>query len=137
MPIQRTLLERIRNPARGDARELYVSQSEVFESVLRNLERILNTCQGNCLTDERYGLPHLTSVQSSMPHSIAGFEASIRKTVELFEPRLTAVRIRHAPSPDRQMDLRFEITGIIQDEDGRRNIRFETYADDQGRLKVR
>lgn len=137
MPIQRTLLERIRNPGRADARELYVSSSEVFNSVLRNLERILNTCQGNCLTDERYGLPHLTAIQSAMPQSIAGFEAAIRNTIERFEPRLTGVRIRHNPSRDRPMELRFEITGTIQDEDGKRSIRFETYADEQGRLRVK
>ncbi len=137
MPIQRTLLERIREPGDGSGRDLYVSTTDVFRSILANLEMILNTTQGNCLTDERYGLPHLTQVQSTMPHSMAGFEAAIRQTVERFEPRLSQVRIRHAPSADRPMDLRFEITGVVQDEDGRQSVRFETYADEHGRLRVR
>jgi type VI secretion system protein len=137
MPIQRTLLERIRTPGRTDARDLYISSSDIFRSVLGNLEQILNTCQGNCLTDDRYGLPHLSDVRSSMPHSMASYLSAIRKTIELFEPRLSGVRIRHSPSPDRAMELRFEISGVIQDEDGRRAIRFETFADEQGRLCVK
>lgn len=137
MPIQKTLLERIRSPLPPGQRHMYVSSTEVFNSVLNNLQNLLNTVQGNCLTDDRYGLPHLSEVRGTMPHSVARFEAAIRQTIERHEPRLTAVRVRHAPDDRGGVLLRFEISGLIQDEDGRHTVRFETYADDQGRLKIR
>jgi type VI secretion system lysozyme-like protein len=137
MPIQRTLLERIRNPAPAGQRQLHVSSTEVFNSVLSNLQNVLNTVQGNCLTDDRYGLPHLTEIRSTMPHSVARYEAAIRHTIERHEPRLSAVRVRHAPDDRGGVLLRFEISGLIQDEDGRHSVRFETFADDQGRLNIR
>ena len=113
------------------------SVTELTNSILNNLHNVLNTCQGNCLIDEKYGLPHLTAVRSAMPGSIAPYEAAIRNTIEKHEPRLTAVRVRHAPSGEKGLDLRFEISGLIHDEEGRRTIRFETYADDEGRLRVK
>ena len=137
MPIQRTLLERLRNPGPAGQRQLHASTSGIFESILANLRNVLNTNQGNCLTDEHYGLPHVTTIRSAMPWSIASFVAAIRATIERHEPRLSNVRVRHAPGNDRGMALRFEISGLVQDEDRRTSVRFETYADEEGRMKVR
>lgn len=137
MGVNRTLLERIRDPGRAGQRELRVPVNVVFDSILRNVQKILNTTQGNCLTDEKYGLPHLSSVRSAMPFSLGAYEACIRATVERHEPRLVGLRVRHSPSPDRPMELRFEISGMIQTEDGRQAMRFETVADDDGRLTVK
>jgi type VI secretion system lysozyme-like protein len=137
MAIQRTLLERLRNPDPAGKRQLHVSTSDIFESILTNLRNVLNTNQGNCLTDERYGLPHMTAVRNSMPHSVASFVAAIQATIEEHEPRLSNVRVRHAPGADRGMALRFEVSGLVQDEENRTSVRFETYADEEGRMKVR
>lgn len=137
MTIQRTLLERLRDPGPTGERKLRVSTQDVLDSVLSNLQKLLNTCHGNCLTDENYGLPHMTTVQSTMPKSVKGFEAAIRSTIERNEPRLRSVRVRHSPGDGSGMQVRFEISGLIMDEDERTAVRFETYADDSGRLVVR
>ena len=137
MAIQRSLLERLRYPDPAGERQLHTSTSEIFESILTNLRNVLNTNQGNCLTDERYGLPHMTSIRTSMPHSVASFVSAIQATIAEHEPRLNNVRVRHAPGPDRGMALRFEISGIVEDEDNRTSVRFETYADEEGRMRVR
>lgn len=137
MSINRTLLERIRNPDPWGERRLHVSTSDVRDSILMNLQNVLNTAQGNCLTDERYGLPHLSAIRSAMPGSIAAYEASIRGTIARNEPRLSSIRVKHTPNDDRHMELRFEISGLVIDEEGKTQIRFETYADEEGRLKLR
>ena len=137
MTIQRTLLERIRNPDPAGHRQTRASTNEIFESILINLQNVLNTNQGNCLTDERYGLPHLSSIREIMPQSVAAFVAAIQATIERHEPRLSNVRVRHSPGDGRGMSLRFEISGLVKDEDNRMNVRFETYADDEGRMRVR
>ncbi|MBU0617444.1 MAG: type VI secretion system baseplate subunit TssE [Planctomycetes bacterium] len=137
MAIQRTLLERLRNPDPAGQRQLRASTSDIFDSILTNLRNVLNTNQGNCLTDERYGLPHMSTIRNSMPRSVSGFVSAIQATIEEHEPRLSNVRVRHAPGTDRAMALRFEISGLVQDEDNRTSVRFETYADEEGRMRVR
>jgi type VI secretion system protein len=135
MAMQRTLLERLRNPGPPGRRDP-VTLGEVQRSILNNLQNLLNTCRGTCLTDPEYGLPHMTTVQNSMPDSLRGFEAAIRATIEHYEPRLTSVRVRHKPHRDDVLELRFEISGLIVDDAERTSVRFETYADDEGRLIV-
>ncbi|TWT41800.1 lysozyme-like protein [Phycisphaerae bacterium RAS1] len=137
MPVQRTLLERIRRPGPSGARQLRVSAGEVSDSILKNLQDILNTAQGNCLIDHNYGLPHMTAIRSAMPRSIASFEAAIRTTIEKFEPRLKNVRVVHAPKRSDGMELRFDISGVVIDEDGRTTVRFQTFADEDGKLVVK
>ncbi|MGD8454184.1 MAG: type VI secretion system baseplate subunit TssE [Phycisphaerae bacterium] len=137
MARQRTLLERLRNPEPAGERQSRVSITEVQNSILMNLQCLLNTCRGNCLTDPDYGLPHLTAVRSQMPDSIRGLEAAIRASIERHEPRLSSVRVRHKPHRDDGLELRFEISGTVVDEDERLAVRFETFADDEGRLIVR
>ncbi len=137
MAIQRTLLERLRDLEPSAERRLRVSSSEIFDSILRNLHNLLNTTQGNCLTDPQYGLPHLTTIRSAMPQSVASYESAIRTAIQRYEPRLAHVRVRHAPSGDSQFELRFEISGLIIDEDTRTSVRFETVAGDNGKIVVR
>jgi type VI secretion system protein len=137
MAMQRTLLERLRNPDPPGRRQMRVSISEVQGSILTNLQNLLNTCRGNCLTDTEYGLPHMTTVQNSMPDSLRGFEAAIRATIEHYEPRLSSVRVRHKPHRDDTLELRFEVSALIVDENERTTVRFETFADEEGRLVVR
>ena len=136
MTPQRTLLERLRNPGPPGQRRSHVSVAEVQDSILANLQCLLNTCRGNCLTDPDYGLPHLTTVRSAMPHSIRSFEVAIRASIEKHEPRLLNVRVRHTPHRDDGLELRFEITGLIVDESRRTSVRFETYANEEGRVVV-
>jgi type VI secretion system protein len=137
MAIQRALLERLRYPDPAGKRQMHASTTEIFESILTNLRNVLNTNQGNCLTDERYGLPHMSAIRNSMPHSISRFVAAIQSTIEEHEPRLSNVRVRHAPGADRGMALRFEVSGFVEDEENRTSVRFETYADEEGRMRVR
>jgi type VI secretion system protein len=137
MAIQRTLLERLRKPDPAGRRQLHASTSDIFESILTNLRNVLNTNQGNCLTNAHYGLPHMTAIRNSMPHSISRFVAAIQATIEAHEPRLSNVRVRHAPGSDRGMALRFEVSGLVEDEENRTSVRFETYADEEGRMRVR
>lgn len=134
--LQRTLLERIRHPEPAGQRRSRVSPAELQDSILHNLQDILNTTQGNCLIDPDYGLPHLTSVRSAMPDSIRGFEAAIATALERHEPRLSHMRVRHAPHREDGLELRFEISGLVVDEQSNLSMRFETYADEEGRLIV-
>ncbi len=137
MAPQRTLLERLRDPGPAGQRQLHVSTAEIQVSIQANLQKLLNTCQGNCLIDPNYGLPHMTEVRSRMPESVAGFEGAIRNTISRHEPRLHNVRVQHRPHRDDGLELRFVVSGVIEEDGNRTAVRFETYADDEGRVVVR
>ncbi len=137
MGLRLSLLERLRNPGPANARDMDPSAREVADSILRNLQNMLNTTQGNCLTDLRYGLPHMTTIQSQMPESVRGFLAEIKTTIERNEPRLRSLRVRHAPQKENQMELRFEVSGLIVDDHDRTSVRFETFVDDSGKMQIR
>jgi type VI secretion system protein len=132
-----TLFERLRDPGPPGERHTRIPISQVTGSILANLQSILNTNQGNCLTDPDYGLPHLTSIQSTMPDSLRSFMNAIRNAIARNEPRLQGVDVRHVPTADNRFELRFEIAGTIFDDEVQRAIRFETYIDDEGQMVVR
>ena len=135
--IQPTLLERLRHPGPPGERRMRASNREIVDSILVNLQKMLNTTQGNCLTDLEYGLPHLTTVQSEMPVSVRGFLSALKGSLERCEPRLKSVRVRHVPSRDTRMELRFEISGLIMGDDERTAVRFETCLTDDGKMEIR
>ncbi len=134
MSIDRTLLERLRNPGESKVR---ATDREIVDSILVNLQRMLNTTQGNCLTDLEYGLPHLTTVQSEMPVSVRGFVSALKGSLERCEPRLKSVRVRHVPARGNRMELRFEISGLIMGDGDRTPVRFETSLSDDGKMEIR
>ena len=137
MAMRPTLLERLRNPGPPGERKMRASNREIVDSILKNLQLMLNTTQGNCLTDLKYGLPHLTTVQSEMPVSVRGFLSALKGSLERCEPRLKNVRVQHVPSRDNRMELRFQISGLIMDEDERTSVRFETCLTDDGKMEIR
>ncbi len=135
--IKPTLLERLRNPGPPGESVMRASNREIVDSILGNLQRMLNTTQGNCLTDLEYGLPHLTTVQSEMPISVRGFLSALKGSLERCEPRLKSVRVRHVPTREKRMELRFEISGLIMTDDERTAVRFETCLSDDGKMEIR
>ncbi|MDX2197781.1 MAG: type VI secretion system baseplate subunit TssE [Phycisphaerae bacterium] len=136
MTPNRTLLERLRRPDPSDARVTHVGTRVLFDSIVTNLRSILNTVQGNSPIDELYGLPHLTSIRTTMPTSLRQFELAIRRAIEAHEPRLRDVRVRHSPIRPDGLELRFEIAAVVND-DSPHPVRFETVCDDHGRITVR
>jgi type VI secretion system lysozyme-like protein len=135
--LQRTLLERLRDPGPPGERQAHASSRDVVDSILGNIQNMLNTTQGNSLVDAGYGLPHLTTVQNEMPHSVRGFIAAIKQSIEHCEPRLKSVRVRHVPGPENRLQLRFEISGLITDDENRTSVRFETTLSDDGRMQIK
>ncbi len=131
------MLERLRNPGPSGERQARANSRDVVDSILSNIQNMLNTTQGNSLVDTGYGLPHLTTVQNEMPHSVRGFIAAIKQSIERCEPRLKSVRVRHVPGPDNRLELRFEISGLITDDNDRTSVRFETMLSDDGRMRIR
>jgi type VI secretion system lysozyme-like protein len=81
-------------------------------AVLENLRALCRTRQGTMTSCPEYGLPTVSELVHA-PESAASFAAALKASIDAFEPRLTAVRVRHIPSEDRI--LHFEIMAQLVD----------------------
>ncbi len=92
---ERRLLERIREPEVGGQRRSEVDTRLLLRSVLDNLQRILNTRQGNVPIQKDLGIPDLSDIVHTFPESILTMQQSIRQTITKYEPRLKSVRVSY------------------------------------------
>ena len=105
------------------------STSELHEAVGRDLERLLSTRRGRLHEkDQRlvhdYGVPDFQHLSPRSDEDRAEMAAAIREAVELYEPRLTQVRVRVEgfteeelrEHPERLEAVRIRIEGMLQAE---------------------
>src|SRR5271168_4091771 len=74
-----------------------IDRTAVAESVLRNLQDVLNSRAGCCETRRDYGMPDFSDVATSFPEAVPTITRAIRAQIENFEPRLSGVNVRHVP----------------------------------------
>lgn len=129
------LLERIKIWGEKPERRSEESTRRIIDSVLRHLQRILNTKRGNVPIAEDYGVPDFTDLLRSYPESIRDLERSIRQTIQKYEPRLKAVRLNLIPQDEDMLTLRFQIIARLAVK--QENILFETVLDSDGKVSIR
>jgi len=105
--------------------------------VLSHLQRILNTRQGNVPIADDYGVPDFTTLLEGYPDSLRGFERSIRETIQKYEPRLTAVRVRFTPDEEDPQSIRFQILGKLAAGDHKDPVHFESSIGPDGKIRIR
>ncbi len=135
MPSNRGLFDRLRAPDLGTARSMHERTDQVQESILRHLQRILNTRHGDSAALPEFGIPALTDMD------IAGRAEEMRRTIEdsirTFEPRLSSVRVRWQEVDETDvLKLRFEILARLTTSDEKVGVRFVTVVDANGQWKV-
>lgn len=107
------------------------------DSVLGHLQRILNTRQGSVPIGEDYGVPDFTDFAQVYPDGIRDLERGIRQTIQKYEPRLTAVRVRFVPSEEDILSVRFQISGKLITEDKQEPVKFESMINSEGKISIR
>ncbi|HKE12480.1 MAG TPA: type VI secretion system baseplate subunit TssE [Myxococcota bacterium] len=135
MPSNRGLFDRLRTPDLGTARSVHERTDQVQESILRHLQRILNTRHGDSAAVPEFGIPALTDMD------LAGRADEMRRTIEdsirTFEPRLSSVRVRWQEVDESDvLKLRFEILARLTTSDEKVGVRFATVVDANGQWKV-
>ena len=133
-----SLLTRIAHAADPYSSERHTWRDHDLESaVISHLANMLNNRQGSSLTCPDYGIPELSEIIHDFPEAIGIMQRAIKNSVQLYEPRLKNVQVRHIKNEQtHQMILEFEITGQLQLPDGRKQpLRFSTQMDDNGNLK--
>jgi type VI secretion system protein len=130
------LLERIQIWEKEPARRGKEEPRRIVDSVLRHLQRILNTKQGNVPIAEDYGVPDFTDFLNDIPNSIRELEKSIRLTVQKYEPRLKGVKVSFIPQEEDLLSAHFQIVGRLTT-DSKTQVLFETLIDSEGKVKVK
>lgn len=132
---EQRLLERLNFREREPLRRDLADQGRLVDSILAHLRCILNTRQGGVPIAPDYGVPDFLGFLQSYPDSVREIEQSIRRAIQLYEPRLLRVRVEFLPQEDDLLALRFQILGQVQDDSAQ--LRFETMMETDGKISVR
>ena len=107
-----TLLERLADPEKDARRTIREDTQAIADSIMRHLQKMLNTRQGHVPIRPDYGMPDFTDCAESLPEIMDRVRRAIKASIEAFEPRLRHVRITHLPSDDKLL-LHFGISGQL------------------------
>jgi type VI secretion system protein len=130
------LLDRIRSWEKRPILRNREDPRRVTDSVLRHLQRLLNTKEGNVPIAEDYGVPDFTDFLHSYPDSVREMERTLRLVIQKYEPRLKAVRVSFVPQDESALSLSFQITARLSTEE-KTQVLFETRVDSEGKIEVR
>ncbi len=130
------LLERIRIWGQEPGRREKEDPRRVTDSILRHLQRILNTKQGNVPIAEDYGTPDFTDFLLGYPDSVKEIERAIRVAIQKYEPRLKGVKVTFIPQEEDFLSLRFHVAAKLATE-SKNQVFFETQVDADGKVHVK
>ncbi len=131
------LLDRIREAERQGMAAQEEDIRPLVRSVLKNLQRILNTRRGNVETLPEFGIPDFTEIVHTMPESILQFQQAIRQTIRCYEPRLEHVRVKYVPMEDDPLAIHFELMAHLPVGRKRHPVTIHTEVTSEGVVRVR
>jgi type VI secretion system protein len=109
----------------------------VIDSIQEHIQRILNTRYGSVPIGNDYGVPDFTDLAMAYPGGVRDFESKIRQTIEKYEPRLKAVRVRFVHPEEGVPELRFKITGRLAAKDQNEPVIFQSVVGSDRKLHIR
>ena len=116
MPPRRRLLERLRDIAQKDDKELRSEDASqvIITSIMHHISAIMNTRQGSCELDETFGIPDFTSSGVSFTKDdIPRIEQEMAAFITRCEPRLRNVHIRFTPDEEAPLLMNFTLSGEL------------------------
>lgn len=137
----KTLLERFRDPQKDNGLVATQSITEVVDSVLQHLTKMLNTRVGGSalIQPEDYGMADLSDVHN-YPDAIVDMQKNIREAISKYEPRLKDVRVEYEPPKeeliDSKLNLKFKITARLVLRRSREPVYFETLVRPSGQVYI-
>lgn len=133
---ERSLFQRLLDP-RPTPPTTRFDTARQMDSVLEHLRELFNVRAGAVPTRLDYGLPDFNDLVIQFPSAIPAISRSIKHQIEMFEPRLRKVTVRHVPDPDRPLSLFFSISAEMVVPDGQERVAFETVLGADGSVNVR
>ena len=107
---------------------------DLMDSIITNVTAILNTHEGDGYTCPTMGCDFV-GLMSRWPTSESDVMATLRRTVEMYEPRLRNVHVRRVDGEGHAIAI--EITAELKDDSGNRDrIRLQTELGVDGHIQV-
>jgi type VI secretion system protein len=135
MPDERTLMERLGRP-RAAGPTMGENTQELLRSILRNLQRILNTRIGHASAQMDLGTPAPCEMSLMSRDGLTGVVRTLKQCIEKYEPRLSAVEVTYVRGEDDVLTLRFQVTAKVATSRTGATINFDTLVDSCGRVKL-
>lgn len=131
------LTERIRLWNKAPGQRGGQDQKRMIDSIIRHLERILNTRWGSAQIADDFGVPDFSDMRSGFPNALTDLERLIRNTIMKYEPRLHSVRVKFIPQDEKMLSLSFQIVAKLALEGKKDPVIFESMMDSEGKVTIR
>ena len=137
--LQERLLERLRHIEEKPDLRGTVDPNLMVASVMRHLQKILNTRQGSAPIDDDYGMPDFTDLAATFSsESVRDLSRSIKVVINKYEPRLSSVQVEAMPHGQHVLELHFKIEGKLEIGDQVEvPVAFDTYVNPDGRIQIK
>jgi len=110
--------------------------NRAIDSVIRHLQRMLNTRLGSVPIADDFGIPDITSFQGEdLADTTTGIAEAIRRFIARYEPRLDKVRVTVEPEGKDVLSLRFKLEAVLV-RNNQAPVIFETVVASSGRVEV-
>jgi type VI secretion system protein len=136
MPDERTLMERLSQPQAPGGPTMGENTQELTRSILRNLQKILNTRVGHAAAQMDLGTPAPCEMALLNRDGLMGVVRSLKQCIEKYEPRLSGVDVTYVRGEDDILTLRFQVTAKVATSRNGATISFDTLVDANGRIKL-
>jgi type VI secretion system protein len=131
------LIDRIRLREQQPDRSTTEDPKKIISSVLRYLQKVLNTRQGGVQIADDFGMPDLTDYMRGYPASLRDVEKSLRQTIIKYEPRLKSVRVKFVPQEENVLSLNFQVVARLVGDYPDQPVVFESQVGSDGRINIR
>ncbi len=132
-----SLLERLDAAARGQSgRTIQEDRAAAVRSIVRNLQRMLNSRQGNAPAQMDLGIPSPHELMQGFPATLDQAIRTIRTCIMRYEPRLTAVVVTHLPAEESAAGIAFRITAQLAGDGPREQLSLQTAISANGRIRL-
>ena len=98
---------------------------------------MLSTRAGSVQALPDYGLPDLNDMRLSLHDSLQNARVAIERFIEIYEPRLSQVKVLSLPRDHDPLNLSFAIEGTLTLDGRRQAISFAVRLDGRGQARVR
>jgi len=129
-----SLFERLDGSA--ELRDGIPNNDAISASVAAHLSKMLSTRAGSVQALPDYGLPDLNDMRLSLHDSLQKARAAIERFIEVYEPRLSQVKVLTLPRDHDPLNLSFAIEGMLTLDGMRQAVSFAVRLDGRGQAMV-
>lgn len=137
MRTERSLLDRLDHEVPPASYTTRFDWNAMLDSVISNVQNMLNVRLGSVKGLEEYGMPDFNDVVNQFPDAISRIRYAIRDFLETYEPRLTNVYVHYLPDPDQPLLMKFAVEATLRHRDQTSQITFDTVLTGNGQATVR